>query len=101
MLLLFIHEILFSVAVLSDENKRFLYDVGVYESDDDESVSPDPLQPLFSVLPCAANRFLDLIGPRESTSSSVWLSADREPVTFRQLSGASPSVLDFLVHFII
>lgn len=27
------------VAVLSDTNKRFLYDVGVYDSDDDENVS--------------------------------------------------------------
>ena len=25
--------------VLSDANKRFLYDVGVYDSDDDENVS--------------------------------------------------------------
>lgn len=25
-------------AVLSDANKRFLYDVGVYDSDDDENV---------------------------------------------------------------
>lgn len=26
-------------AVLSDTNKRFLYDVGVYDSDDDQNVS--------------------------------------------------------------
>jgi hypothetical protein len=27
------------VAVLSDANKRLMYDVGVYDSDDDENVS--------------------------------------------------------------
>ena len=33
----FFYLIMFTV--LSDENKRFMYDVGVYDSDDDESVS--------------------------------------------------------------
>lgn len=38
-----------SVTVLSDESKRFLYDVGVYDNDDDENnhVSPPAFCPYF------------------------------------------------------
>jgi curved DNA-binding protein CbpA len=39
-------------SVLSDSNKRFLYDVGVYDSDDDENVS------LIIILHILANVFL-------------------------------------------
>lgn len=63
-----VHEEFLLGAVLSDANKRFLYDIGVYESDDDESVSLQfPLQSPVLCRPCAAGHFLSLIGWWEST----------------------------------
>lgn len=38
-----------NLSVLSDSNKRLLYDVGVYDSDEDENVRLDAAQ-LFAVL---------------------------------------------------